>query len=202
MISISRTKRGVLATNLLVVVLFITLITTFVLVVGAAKRIEDPLYSVLPSGAVTDLHGQKNPFRSTKTVLAWANLAAVAAYSYDFSNYSDRLKEASAYFTPHGWDDFMNALNASNSIAIIKARRLQVSAVASGTPVVLQEGPLFGIYTWRVKMPLLVTYQSASAKTQQALLVTMLIQQVPIDMNPRGIGIEQMQVAPITSAAR
>ncbi|MCK1862760.1 DotI/IcmL/TraM family protein, partial [Legionella pneumophila] len=45
---------------------------------------------------------------------------------------------------------------------------------------------LNGRYSWRVQMPILVTYQSASEFTQQNNVVTMLITRVSTLNSPRG----------------
>ena len=44
--------------------------------------------------------------------------------------------------------------------------------------IILQKGVLNGNFSWRVQMPILVTYQSASEFTQQNNVVTMLITRV------------------------
>ena len=78
----------------------------------------------------------------------------------------------------------------------VKAKKLIVSAVATRAPVILQKGILNGRFAWRVQMPVLVTYQSASEFTQQSNVVTMLISRVSTLNSPRGIGISQFVVGP------
>ena len=70
---------------------------------------------------------------------------------------------------------------------------LIVSAVATGTAVILQEGPLRDVYTWRIQVPLLITYQGAStSSTQKEIAVSLLVTRVPTDQAPKGIGIAQV----------
>ena len=62
-------------------------------------------------------------------------------------------------------------------------------------PVVLEQGLMAGRYTWKVQIPMLITFQSASQFSQQAVTVTMLIVRVsPLD-SPRSIGIAQFIVS-------
>jgi intracellular multiplication protein IcmL len=77
----------------------------------------------------------------------------------------------------------------------VLAKKLVVSAVATGAPVILQQGLLFGTYTWRVQLPVLVTYQSASEFSQQTVTITMLITRVSTLTTPKGIGIAQFIVS-------
>ena len=55
---------------------------------------------------------------------------------------------------------------------------------------------LFGKYTWKVSLPILVKYDSASNNYTQPLVIKMLIQRVPVLNNERGIAISQFVATP------
>ncbi|KTD75545.1 type IVB secretion system apparatus protein IcmL/DotI [Legionella waltersii] len=148
------------------------------------------------NGRITPLFPLDEPNQSDSAVLQWANQAAIAAFTYNFVNYRDELQSASGFFTADGWDQFLGALQQSNNLDAVKAKKLVVSAVATRAPIILQKGVLNGQYSWRVQMPILVTYQSASEFTQQNNVVTMLINRVSTLNSPRGIGISQFVVGP------
>lgn len=148
------------------------------------------------SGRITPLFSLDEPNQSDSAVLQWANQAAIAAFSYNFVNYRTELQASSGFFTAEGWDQFLKALDESNNLVAVKAKKLIVSAVATKAPVILQKGLLNGVYAWRVQMPLLVTYQSASEFSQQNNVVTILISRVSTLNSPRGIGISQFVVGP------
>lgn len=148
------------------------------------------------NGRITPLFPLDEPNQSDSTVLQWANQAAIAAFTYNFVNYRDELQASSGFFTAEGWDQFLGALEQSNNLDAVKAKKLVVSAVATRAPIILQKGVLNGRYSWRVQMPILVTYQSASEFTQQNNVVTMLITRVSTLNSPRGIGISQFVVGP------
>ena len=148
------------------------------------------------NGRITPLFPLNEPNQSDSAVLQWANQAAIAAFTYNFVNYRDELQASSGFFTAEGWDQFLSALQQSNNLDAVKAKKLIVSAVATRAPIILQKGVLNGSYSWRVQMPILVTYQSASEFTQQNNVVTMLITRVSTLNSPRGIGIAQFVVGP------
>ena len=75
------------------------------------------------------------------------------------------------------------------------AKKLVVSSTATGAPVVLQQGLLNGVYAWRVQMPMVVTYQSASQVAQQNVMVTMLVTRISTLNSARGVGITQFVVS-------
>jgi intracellular multiplication protein IcmL len=151
------------------------------------------------NGRITPLQPLDQPNQSDSAVLQWANQAAIAAFTYNFVNYRDELQASSAFFTAEGWDQFLGALKQSNNLDAVKAKKLVVSAVATRAPIILQKGVLSGSYSWRVQMPILVTYQSASEFTQQNNVVTMLITRISTLNSPRGIGIAQFVVGPASS---
>jgi intracellular multiplication protein IcmL len=148
------------------------------------------------NGRITPLIPLDEPNQSQSSVLQWANQAAIASYTYNFVNYREELQASSGFFTPEGWTQFLEALQGSNNLDAVKAKKLIVSAVATRAPVILQEGVLNGRYSWRIQMPILVTYQSASEFTQQNNVVTMLVTRIDPLNNPKGIGIAQFVVGP------
>ena len=151
------------------------------------------------NGRITPLFPLTEPNQSDSAVLQWANQATVAAFTYNFVNYREELQASSGFFTADGWTQFLNALAQSNNLDAVKAKKLIVSAVATRAPVILQKGELNGRYSWRVQMPILVTYQSANEFSQQNNVVTLLITRVSTLNSPRGIGIAQFVVGPASS---
>lgn len=141
------------------------------------------------NGRITPLIPLDQPNMPPSTLLQWANSAAIAAYTYNFVNYRQELQSASEFFTPEGWTEFINALNSSNNLKSVIEKKLVVSAVATGAPVITDQGVLNGTYTWSVSMPVLVTYQSASQPVRQNIVVRMVIQRISTLNSARGIGI-------------
>lgn len=180
--------------------LLVAVIVNFVLASMLIYMITHPpaprYFATSISGRITPLFPLSEPNQSDSAVLQWANQAAIASFTYNFVNYRDELQASSGFFTAEGWDQFLNALQQSNNLDAVKAKKLIVSAVATRAPIILQKGVLNGNFSWRVQMPILVTYQSASEFTQQNNVVTMLITRVSTLNSPRGIGISQFVVGP------
>lgn len=179
----------------LVLCIFVILILVGGLVYIVSNPPMPKYFATSVDGRIMPLVPLNRPNLSSAALLSWANTAAIAVYTYNFVNYRQALQAASDYFTPDGWKSFMNALQSSNNLNAVIDKKLIVSAVATGAPVILEQGLLFGTYTWRVQMPMLVTYQSASEFSQQAVTVTMLITRVSTLATPLGIGIAQFVVS-------
>lgn len=189
----------------LVAVLMFSIILNIILGFSFAYIITHPpepkYFATTINGRITPLFPLSEPNLADSTVLQWANDAAVAAYTYNFVNYRSELQAASVFFTGDGWDQFQNALQGSNNLLAVKTKKMVVSAIATATPVILKKGLLNGVYSWRIQMPLLVTYQSASEFSQQTNIVNMLIIRVSTNNSPRGIGIQQFVVSPAGAQA-
>jgi intracellular multiplication protein IcmL len=141
------------------------------------------------NGRITPLIPLDQPNMPPSTLLQWANSAAIAAYTYNFVNYRQELQSASEFFTPEGWNEFISALNSSNNLKAVLDKKLVVSAVATGAPVIVDQGVLNGTYTWSIQMPMLVTYQSASQTARQNIVVKIVVQRISTLNSARGIGI-------------
>ena len=176
-------------------ILFFTVFIIIGLAVALIYEVTNPpppqYFATDAEGRIIHLYPLDEPNLSQGALLQWANVAAVAVFSYDFVNYRENLQDASEFFTPDGWQNFMNALQDNDNLNAVLTKKLVVSAVATAAPVILQEGVLQGRYSWRVQMPMLVTYQSASQVTQQNLTVTMLITRISTLNSEKGIGIAQ-----------
>ena len=128
---------------------------------------------------------------SDSALLTWANRAAVTAFTLNFVNYETELAKMSGLFTPAGWTQFKKALISSNNLEALTAKKLVSTAVATGAPVIVNQGPLNGAWAWKVTIPLLVTYESASEMLTKTPSVTMVISRVSPLVNPNGIAISQ-----------
>ncbi len=184
----------------MVTILIFSMIVNFLLAGLLAYMITHPpeprYFATSINGRITPIVSLNAPNQSDSAVLQWANQAAIAAFSYNFVNYRSELVASSGFFTAEGWDQFISALAASNNLEAVKAKKLVVSAVATRAPVILQKGILSNRYSWRIQMPMLVTYQSASEFSQMHITVTMLVTRVDTLNSPRGIGIAQFVSAP------
>lgn len=155
------------------------------------QRPEPKFFATTANGTLIPIQPLDKPMVSAAALRQWANRAAVRAYTYDFVHYRGQLEVASEYFTPTGWRSFERSLMSSRNLKTVISKKLVVGAVATGAPVILDQMVIHGRYAWKVSMPLLVTYQSASMRTQQSLIVNMVITRVPTIDYPTGVAIAQ-----------
>lgn len=159
-----------------------------------ATRTMPSYYATTHDGKQIRLIPLDEPNLTTDALLDWVKSAAVASYSFDFVNWSESLSNVKSYYTPNGYQNFMKALQASGSLEGVRSKKLVVSAVQTGTPVILKEGLINSRYSWQVQLPMLISYQSASEVIKQDINMTMLITRVPTLESEKGIGIAQLSV--------
>ena len=181
--------RRVLATLLIMVLVNVLLVV--VICFEITHPTPSKYFATSAEGRIIPLHSLDQPVVTQSALLQWAARAGVAAYTYNFVDYRAQLQEASDYFTPQGWTNFEDALKGSRNLETVLTRKLVVTAVPTGAPIILDQAPINGRYAWKVQMPILVTYQSASTTYQQPLIISMLVTRVPDVDKPDGIAIAQ-----------
>lgn len=127
----------------------------------------------------------------------WVIEALESAYSYDYVNYRLDLQGSQKYFTAYGWEQYMNALTASNNLVGVIERKWIGIARVIGQPRIVAEGLLKGAYAWKLEIPLLVSYlrppqYDTNSIRVDPLVIRILVRRQPVLQSDRGIGIEQI----------
>lgn len=191
--------RRVLAVLLLMVVIVIGLLGLLGYMLTHPTKPE--YFATTSDGRVIRLYALSEPVVSKAELLEWAAMAATEANTYDFTNYRKQLQDASQHFTPTGWQYFQEELKRSNNLELVIKKKLNVNAVPTGAPVILGQGLVNGVYKWRIELPLLLTYQSASEHIAQPVIVRILVSRVSTLETPKGIQIESFIMAETSTRA-
>jgi intracellular multiplication protein IcmL len=162
-----------------------------IIVILMFQKPEPTYFASTDSGRIIPLVPLNQPNLTDKAILQWSGNAVVSLYSYNFVNFREVFQENKQYFTDSGWRAFVQALQDSQSLQSVQAKKLVVSAVLAGAPLVLNKYLFNGRYTWKIQMPVLVTYLSSSEQSSQKFLVTLTIQRVSTLDDINGIGIQQ-----------
>ena len=132
-------------------------------------------------------------FTNKFAVQAWANMASVRAYSFDFINYEKSFADTEKYFTPKAWSLFHKALKDNGTLATVINRKMVISAVATGAVTVEDKGVINGRYTWEAILPLKVTLASGTSELNTQLNVTLTIVRTNQDNNIQGLAIDSFR---------
>lgn len=184
--------------------MFLFLVTLLICIVSISLNILQLIYkpksqqfatfsSTDGSTRLVEMIPLNEPNLSTQPLLQWATEAATSCYNFDFNRMEKQIQNLRPYFTAQGYQHYIEALQAENTLIDVKEKLLIVSAVPLKAPVILREAVSSSIerYAWQVQLPLLVTYQSSSELKKAEITVTMLIVRVDTLESPKGIGISQ-----------
>ncbi len=159
-----------------------------------AMRPAPQYFATTAAGNLIKLAPLSAPNLATEALLSWASQSATAAFTYNFVDYKAALERNRINFTTRGYQNFLKALQDAKTLDSIAEKKLVVSAVPTGTPVILQEGLVGEYYAWRLQLPMLISYQSASDTFKQNVVITMLVTRVPTLESEKGVGISQFIV--------
>ena len=147
-------------------------------------------YVTTRNGDVLPVQPLSAPIVTDAYISSWAGMRVRSAFSLDFSKYGKELSQLQGSFTERGWAQFQSAVSKANIVKQLQNEKMIVTSVVTSTPVILKQGVLQGSYTWRVSVPLLVSFVSASADTKRQLNVTLLVRRVPVMDVKNGIQID------------
>ncbi len=171
------------------IILFISVAANIYL---GSRPIEYRYFVTNPNGAIREIEVLNRPIQSERQVLNWVTQIISQAYSLSFANYEQQLSDIESKFTTSGWQGFQQAIENIGFIDSLLENQLVTSAVPRGAPIVVAQGLVDNVYGWRIQLPLLVTYKSASVNRHQELLVEITVVRRPAHEDPIGLGIEKI----------
>jgi intracellular multiplication protein IcmL len=129
---------------------------------------------------------------SREMLLLWVQEVVADVYTFNGVNYQQKFNSLlSTDFTSNGATSFRQVLNDSQLLKQVVTQQLNLTGIVSGQPVILQQGYLLGRYSWKVQMPVLLTFESASNVTTKQVIVTVLAVAVPSTQSPNTVAIDQ-----------
>lgn len=128
------------------------------------------------------------------TLAQFAQEAAIALNSYDFLNYRRSLTATSEkYLTPHGRDQYFNALEETGLIETIKKNFFVVSSFVTDPPQLRDKGIKAGVPFWNIEVPIRIWYAAGQQRIQEDRVLTItVIKTDPSAQNPHGIAIDNI----------
>jgi intracellular multiplication protein IcmL len=183
------------------IIAFSLLVVTVIAVMAAAglaiSRPEPRYFATTVDGRIQPLIPLDRPHMSAAEVTTYAAEAVTRSFTYSFATYHQDFQDAQQYFTkPAGWNSFVDAIQKSGTLDLVKKRRLNTTAIAQQAVIAREGVNAKGVYEWVVQMPVRLTYQSASEVTGQNLLVTVTIERLQTYEHPRAAAISRILAAP------
>jgi intracellular multiplication protein IcmL len=153
-------------------------------------------FGITPDLRVVELAPLDEPAIRPQALLNWTAEVVTGAMSLDFLHWRRQLNDGRGDFDPEGVASFVKSLGDGGHISRIESQRLSLSAVPDGAPVVVKQGVEGGRMTWKVEMPVVVSYQTSSGVAAvQRLLAEVSVGWVDPSVNPKGVAVRQLILA-------
>lgn len=162
----------------------------FGLIYTGGKTPGNYFFATTEMGQLIPLAATSQPLVSDTTVLNWVSNNVPKIYQIDFINYRTQLNQLQGYFTPSGWQSFVNAY--SGQLKNLVDQKLVMSATPTDVPVITGSGVFSGVYKWQVQMPLVINLQQGDTQTTQKVLLTIVVDRVNNVASQQVLGISQI----------
>lgn len=138
------------------------------------------------------------PIISSGAVETWNSNAIINIFTFNFSNYNERLGKSKIFFTAGGYKGFMAGMEKSGMLDAVKNSSLEVTVTPLSKSVIVTTGKsLDGSRKWTVEMSAFVSYMgTGKPKNEKTYIVTELVE-VPTYENPNGIAIKKINMVSI-----
>ena len=178
---------------ILLLSLIINLILMTALLITENKSNKTTYFAAGIDGSLKQLIPVDQPVYSTEQVQSWVARIVPRLLHLNFKDYKSQLLETKQYFTPEGWSAFNSAFE--DQIEQVVSNRLWASAYIPSTPAVTDELYYKGVYSWRVQVPVRITFEGQDGKaTTNQYVWSVLVQRVDNRTNPNLLGIQQVVV--------
>ncbi|MDR1871592.1 MAG: DotI/IcmL/TraM family protein [Deltaproteobacteria bacterium] len=138
----------------------------------------------------------KEPLLSPDNLLTWTSQAVSGALSLNFLHWRQQLMDARENFSEYGFSSFARSLEEGGHIRKIVAERLNLTCALAGTPVITDTKVLGDRYTWKVELPVIISYQSSTGVVASQNLIAMVtVQRAAMTQKNKGVEIQQIVLA-------
>ncbi|ODN41467.1 type IVB secretion system apparatus protein IcmL/DotI [Piscirickettsia litoralis] len=161
-------------TLILLISILINTFLTVALIISMNTRPKPKYFATTSNGQLIQLHPLSNPVLNDSAVINWLSDIISNINSLDFLNYRTQVQEKRKYFTKYGWDQYLKAFKPI--IKKVRENKYVVRAVVTDVPIVLTKGKVGGTYSWRLQVPMIITYQKGDSKDTQKVIWTVLVQ--------------------------
>lgn len=180
------------------IMLLITITLAFFLKYEINKLPPPRYFATTIYGEPLPLIPLDQPNMEDNALKTWAMEAAIDAYDMNFVNYRYAIQKARNYFTPAGYELYLNAIKESRNLDAVKRKKMIVYAKINGIPQILKTTytdpnlNVDGAFAWQVQIPVVVTYENSNPqdKIVQSNVLTILITRMNPLESPTSIGID------------
>lgn len=156
----------------------------------------EPLFFIArEDGGVIPIVPVDQPYLNDAAILNFAVEAITNSLTLNFANWRAQLSSASEFFErPNGWNNFLEALEGSGTLDLIRNRSLVSSVVANGAVITNRGQDTRGRFRWVVQVPITISYQSANESRTETRLAEIEVTRLPTWQTSRAVGVTRVLI--------
>lgn len=146
------------------------------------------------NGSLIELIPLGMPNQKDAVVAQWTQNALVDTFSFNFTNYVQRLNESTMeWFTREGGEGLLQALDSVGVITSIRDRQMLLSLTLDHTPILIQQGPNeTGTWSWTFQANAVMTYRTQAQEFSNKVKFQITVERRSIMDNAEGLGITKV----------
>jgi len=179
-----------------VTVLGIAVLVLLVIDVVAITTRPSPVYfAATPGLKLAKLKPLNRPTMTQSGLINWATGVVTNTLGLDFLHWRNTLMKVKPDYTSSAFKSLVGSMQKSGMLDKIRKQRLVVSATVSKAPVIVAHGVVHGVLLWKIKIPLVVSYESSQGvQSTQHLIAMVLVERIKTSTYPRGVRIRQIVI--------
>jgi intracellular multiplication protein IcmL len=160
-----------------------------------ASKPEPRYFIASEDGGVIPIVSVDQPYLNDAAVLNFAVEAITNSLTLNFANWRAQLSASSEFFErPSGWNNWLEALEGSGTLELIRNRNLVSSVVANGAVIVNRGPDAAGRFRWVVQVPITINYQSSSERRSENRVAELEIARLPTWQTSRAVGVTRVLI--------
>ncbi len=141
-----------------------------------------------------------NPHRTSEEVGDWAKGLAADLMTQSPGQIEEKIRNYRKSFNEKGYNEYVTYMRDAKVIDMVSLRKYELSSIVNGDAAFAGSGPVGGVYTWNVSIPLLISFyqkdESGDHKTVAGgnFRLEMRIARTPAGENDNGMVIDGWRV--------
>lgn len=127
-------------------------------------------------------------------LVKWSGDSLINVYTYNFKNVGQILQSGRSYFTDKGYKEFQSSLQGSQWLQNLQRKRFDVIPVFDDPGEIVSQGVEQGIYTWTVRMPLVLHLRGPFEMTKERKVFLIKIKREDLSEYPTGLAIDSFAI--------
>lgn len=149
-------------------------------------------FPATPSGRLIKIYPLSAAVLSDSDLQQWAANSIRKVFALNFVDWQSQLQASRGMFTQAGWNWFLDSLQASNNLSMLRSAKMTSSVEITLPPKIERVMIIGGRYVWKVGMSITLNFISSTRSLELPMRVEMAIVRAPVKDWPDRVAINNI----------